>query len=142
MRCKPNILLLAVALVASGSCLAQQARPGIASDFDSTSDARIVQAKMPAPGLATASLAADPTSPAAADTTQPTRSAFGKVMAIMISSLQREPGDSVRPAAPVHTTAAGTPLDIEIGDAFRTSQPPSASQPDYAVRQPALAGPD
>lgn len=124
MRRMPSTLLLAAALVASGSCLAQQA------------------------GAVTATPAAADASPAEASATETDaapapRSAFGKVIAIMISSLQRQARDGGHPSAPVPTSAAGTPLDIEVGDAFRSTPSPPAlpPPPDYAARQPALAGP-
>ena len=101
MRCIPTTLLLAVALVASGSCLAQQAA---AKTPPAHADAATAAAEVPAE----ASIA-----------DAPTRSAFGKVIAIMISSLQREARDGAHPATPVHTSAAGTPLGIEVGDACR-----------------------
>jgi hypothetical protein len=142
MRCIPTTLLLAVALVASGSCLAQQAA---AKTPPAHADAATAAAEVPAE----ASIA-----------DAPTRSAFGKVIAIMISSLQREARDGAHPATPVHTSPAATPLGIEVGDAFRSeaaasapppppptapsptrSPDPAAARPDYAVRQPALAGP-
>lgn len=131
MRCMPTTLFMAVALVASGSCLAQQARGDIALDVGATGNAqRTATTQMPA-----------------TDTTAPrTRSAFGKVMAIMISSLERQARDD-HPVAPVHTSAAGTPLGIEVGEAFRAPSAPStpvsgSPSPDYAVRESALAGPD
>jgi hypothetical protein len=58
----------------------------------------------------------------------PHRSAFGRVMAVMIDALKQDalqqeaPGDAEADAgaAPeVRTTAIGTPLGIEVGDAFR-----------------------
>ncbi len=127
MRCMPTTLLMAVALMASGSCLAQQAHGEIALDAGATGNAP---------------RAAVPQAPAT-DTASPrTRSAFGKVMAIMISSLQRQSREE-HPAAPVHTSAAGTPLGIEVGEAFRApSASPATPSPDYAVREAALAGPD
>jgi hypothetical protein len=127
MRCMPTNFLMAVALMASGSCLAQQAHGEVAVDAGATGN---TQAAATAQAPAT-------------DTASPRpRSAFGKVMAIMISSLERQSRDE-RPAAPVHTSAAGTPLGIEVGEAFRApSSSPSTPSPDYAVREPALAGPD
>jgi len=50
------------------------------------------------------------------------RSAFGRVMGIMIEALRRQAsGDSASQASgpPVRTTAAGAPLGIEVGSAFR-----------------------
>jgi len=154
MRCIPTPLLLAVAFAACGPCLAQDAQTQVQP-----------QSAQPA--------------------VQP-RSAFGKVMAVMISSLQRQARERERPRATVRTSDAGTPLGIEVGDAFRIGMddaaaatetsasasaqttsaqatgtggaaaghvpraappepsglPPPADLPrDYAVRQPALAGP-
>lgn len=127
MRRMPTTLLMAVALMASGSCLAQQAHGEIALDAGANDNAP---------------RAAAPQAPAT-DTASPrTRSAFGKVMAIMISSLQRQSREE-HPATPVHTSAAGTPLGIEVGEAFRgSSASPATPSPDYAVREAALAGPD
>ena len=129
MRRMPTTLLLAVAFVASGPCPAQQA------------DAATAHARADAP--AAASAMGDAEAP---------RSAFGKVIAIMISSLQHKDRGGAAPAAPVHTSAAGTPLGIEVGEAFRSdasgsessgkqSPPPALPPADYAVQQPALAGP-
>lgn len=127
MRRMPTTLFMAVALMASGSCLAQQAHGEIALDAGATGNA---------PRVAT-------TQAPATDTASPrTRSAFGKVMAIMISSLQRQSREE-HPGAPVHTSAAGTPLGIEVGESFRApSAAPATPSPDYAVREAALAGPD
>lgn len=69
------------------------------------------------------------------------RSAFGQVMEVMIDALQREamrnadPSTATHPAAgEVRTTAAGTPLGIEVGDAFRLDRPaPSRRQRAPAV---------
>ena len=139
MRCTPTALLLAVALVASGSCLAQQTRTEVALDVEATGDARAAETA-PEPRYDTrAEVAAAPEGGASA---QPTRSAFGKVIAIMISSLQRQSRDGAQPTPPVHTSDAGTPLGIDVGEAFRASPPQAAAQPEYAVRPPALAGPD
>lgn len=150
MRCIPTTLLLAVSLGASGSCLAQQAT------------AKAVPARPAAPAVAVEAPAeeirAEASSAEASVADASTRSAFGKVIAIMISSLQRKTRDSTHQAVPVHTSATGTPLDIEVGDAFRSdaapsapppsaapsparSPDPAAARPDYAVRQSALAGP-
>lgn len=128
MRCMPTSLLLAAAFVASGSCLAQQGASATTT---------------PAPVEAPRAAAGAPATEAEAAAPAPTRSAFGRVIGIMISSLQHQARDGGRPAARAHTSAAGTPLDIEIGDAFRaTSSPPALPPPpDYAARQPALAGP-
>src|SRR4051812_2657453 len=58
----------------------------------------------------------------------PHRSAFGRVMAMMIDALKQ---DALQPETPrgadadaaaspeIRTTAIGTPLGIEVGDAFR-----------------------
>lgn len=135
MCCKPTTVLLAVALMASGTCLAQQANADTVRGVDANADAQVADTAMPA---ASATAEAPPTDAAAP---RP-RSAFGKVMAIMISSLERQARDE-RPAAPVHTSAEGTPLGIEVGEAFLApSAPPATPSPDYAVRQSALAGPD
>jgi hypothetical protein len=131
MRRMPTPLLLAVAFVASGPCLAQHA------------DATTTHARASdAPAAASA----------ATGNAEAPRSAFGKVIAIMISSLQHKDAGGAAPVAPVHTSAAGTPLGIEVGEAFRSdasgaatsgkpSSPPALPPPDYAVQQPALAGP-
>jgi hypothetical protein len=145
MRCISIPLLLVAACAACGSCLAQDAQ---------------AQAQPESQALQSPQQA------------QP-RSAFGKVMAVMISSLQRQARERGRPRAAVRTSDAGTPLGIEVGDAFRmgmddatsaqatsaqatgtggaaaddvprAAPPEPSSLPpasDYAVRQPALAGP-
>ena len=66
----------------------------------------------------------------------PHRSAFGRVMAVMIDALQRDAvqqdveGDIAAKAAPeVRTTAIGTPLGIEVGDAFSLDARPQAPKP-------------
>lgn len=66
----------------------------------------------------------------------PHRSAFGRVMAVMIDALQREAvhqdvaGDIAAKAAPeVRTSAIGTPLGIEVGDAFSLDARPQAPKP-------------
>ena len=141
MRCKSTALLLAAALVASGSGLAQQAHADVALDVDTVADARVEEMMPASRPWATAAETAT-AEPAGGTATQPTRSAFGKVIAIMISSLQRKSRDSGQAAAPVHTSAAGTPLGIDVGAAFRTSSSVVAAQPDPAVRPSALAGPD
>jgi hypothetical protein len=64
------------------------------------------------------------------------RSAFGRVMALMIDALQRQEAQSDARAAPaaapeVRTTAIGTPIGIEVGGAFRLhaqSQPPESGR--------------
>lgn len=126
MRCMPTNFLMAVALMASGSCLAQQAHGEVALDAGAAGNVQMA-ATTQAPETDTAS--------------PRKRSAFGKVMAIMISSLQRQSRDE-HPAPPVHTSAAGTPLGIEVGEAFRAPSSSSTPVRDYAVREPALAGPD
>ena len=145
MRRTSTVLLLAVALVASGSCLAQQAHADVALDVDTVGDTQVdtqVPETMPASRPAPTPAEVEAAPPAEHESAQPTRSAFGKVIAIMISSLQRQSRDSGQPAPPVHTSAAGTPLGIDVGDAFRSSSAAVAAQPDYAVRPSALAGPD
>lgn len=66
----------------------------------------------------------------------PHRSAFGRVMAVMIDALQRDAvqqdveGDLATKGAPeVRTTAIGTPLGIEVGDAFSLDARPQAPKP-------------
>lgn len=127
MRRTPNSLLFAAALLASGSCLAQQAS---------------TDAVAPAPANAAAPASVPSPASATRNAGHP-RSAFGKVIGIMIASLQHPaPTASDRPASHVETSAAGTPLDIEVGDAFRIDAAPAASKPtEYAVQQPAMAGP-
>src|ERR1700754_3041958 len=102
MRRIPTLLLLAAAFAACGPCLAQQARPrnsaGDVGAMDAGAGARSVEA------------------PAQ-------RSAFGRVMAVMISSLQHQAREREHPVASVRTSAAGTPLGIEVGGAFRTDAP-------------------
>lgn len=123
MRRASTFLLLAIALGASGACFAQ------AHPQPSPAAPRPVDADADAPG-------------ARADAT---RSPFGKVMAVMITALQRQTEERSRPAAPVRTTAAGTPMDIEIGAAFRDARGArgAAAQEDLALGQAALAaGPD
>lgn len=138
MRGISTTLLIAVALVASGSCLAQQAEATTAPPAQSRSDASAAATGTPK--------------------TEGTRSAFGKVIALMISSLQRQAHEDARPTAPARTSASGTPLGIEVGAAFRNdasslpdpasrpsgASPPSsaATLPEYAVRPAALAGTD
>jgi hypothetical protein len=155
MRCIPTTLLLAVALGASGSCLAQQAT---AKAVPARPAAPAVAVEAPAEEIHAEASSAEASSVEASVADASTRSAFGKVIAIMISSLQRKTRDSTHQAVPVHTSATGTPLDIEVGDAFRSdaapsapppsaapsparSPDPAAARPDYAVRQSALAGP-
>lgn len=141
------LLLLSAALCAPGACFAQADAPGAAATADA---------------MPSAASRADPR-------TDETRSAFGRVMAVMISALQRQasaPGSEAN-ADPVRTTAAGTPLDIEVGAAFSDAmrgagdgadgargpqRQPSAEAAEarmrtarpseLALRQAALAGPD
>ena len=72
------------------------------------------------------------------------RSAFGRVMAVMIDALQQEArqqpqGSSAAASASadagVRTTAIGTPLGIEVGDAFRldAQQPRAGASAPLAV---------
>jgi hypothetical protein len=78
------------------------------------------------------------------------RSAFGRVMGIMIEALRRQAsGDSASQASgqPVRTTAAGAPLGIEVGSAFRLDadstpghrQPRQGPDPEMGVLSPPLA---
>jgi len=84
------VLLAAACVVPSGACLAQ----GRDGNADATADA-----EPPAPN-------------------QP-RSAFGKVMGVMIGALQRQSHERAHPSRHVRTTASGTPIGIEVGAAFR-----------------------
>jgi hypothetical protein len=98
MRRASTVLLLVVALAAPGACFAQARAQAIAANA--------------------------PDAPAAAvDVALPTpvepRSAFGRVMAVMIRALQRQSDAPAHAAAPVRTTAAGTPMDIQVGANFR-----------------------
>jgi len=111
MRCLPTILLSMAALAASAPCAAQamataQAKPTAAAD--ARPSANHATEASPEAGK-------DDVDDAQAEP----RSAFGKVMAVMISSLQRPRADPRTPK--VRTSAAGTPLDIEVGDSFRLS---------------------
>jgi hypothetical protein len=65
----------------------------------------------------------------------PHRSAFGRVMAVMIDALQQEAlqQEARRDAQPrtapkVRTTAIGTPLGIEVGGAFRLDAQPQSPE--------------
>lgn len=106
MRRVSVLLMLAAALYAPGACFAQ------------------VQAQAGATGSPDPMSLHDPAVDAAADAraddarTGETRSAFGRVMAVMISALQHQASTPSTPSAPVRTTAAGTPMDIQIGAAF------------------------
>lgn len=73
------------------------------------------------------------------------RSAFGRVMAVMIDALQQEArqqpqgtsaATSASADAEVRTTAIGTPLGIEVGDAFRldAQQPRARASAPLAVQ--------
>jgi len=113
-------LLMLVALCAPGACLAQM--------------------RAQAPEGAPASTA-DDSAPSGGDMrTEETRSAFGRVMAVMIAALQRQSADQSRPAAPVRTTAAGTPMDIEVGAAFRDAMSMHAEGDRPAVRRATATG--
>lgn len=98
-------MLLAAALAAPfGACLAQgrDAAPG--ADAARNGDASAMEA------------------PVATDmpvTTHESRSAFGKVMGLMIGALQRQSHERAHPLRRVRTTDAGTPIGIEVGAAFR-----------------------
>lgn len=125
MRCVSTVLLLAAALGAPGACFAQaQQRGNVPAD------------------AAPAAAPADPR-------TDTTRSAFGRVMAVMIAALQQQASEPASPATPVRTTAAGTPMDIEVGAAFNdaaraptpSSRAPRTAPSDLALSQAALAGP-
>lgn len=71
----------------------------------------------------------------------PHRSAFGRVMALMIDALQQEaPQQEARSDTPsslaapeVRTTAIGTPLGIELGGAFRLHAQPQPPDSDRAA---------
>jgi hypothetical protein len=98
MRRIPTRLILAAALAACGPCLAQQAQPRHAGDAATATRADAGALEAP-----------------------PQRSAFGKVMAVMIESLRHQAREREHPTPPVRTSAAGTPLGIEVGGAFRTT---------------------
>ncbi|MGN6113215.1 MAG: hypothetical protein ACTHOC_09485 [Luteimonas sp.] len=100
MTRRASILLLAAALAAHGACFAQGLPDAVAGDAPVASAA-----------------ASDPALPAAPQ--GETRSAFGRVMAVMIRALQHQSGAPSQTVAPVRTTAAGTPMDIEVGANFR-----------------------
>jgi hypothetical protein len=139
MRRVSILLLLAAALAAHGACFAQSQARDRGDALGATQDT------------------------AAQDTADAVpRSPFGKVMAVMISALQRQEGQQSQPVAPVRTTASGTPLGIEVGAAFRgalesrgnagrnatgtggaaAAAMPRATPPeDLVVRQATLAGP-
>jgi hypothetical protein len=97
-----TMLPLAMAMVLAGTCQAQS--------------------RADHPGNANAqSLASPPAGAADTDRDAAPRSAFGKVMAVMISALQQQSGRQARqsPQPPVRTSATGTPLGIEVGMSFR-----------------------
>jgi hypothetical protein len=96
MRRAP-ILLLAAALAVHGACFAQARPQATAGDASGAGG----DAALPAPSEGA------------------TRSAFGRVMAVMIRALQHESDAPSRAIAPVRTTAAGTPMGIEVGANFR-----------------------
>lgn len=117
MRGLPNHLLLAAACMACAPCLAQEAR---------------ARADVVDNGVGAAAFAGDRGMPA----TAPRRSAFGRVMDVMIASLQHQARASERPqpaAAPVRTTAAGTPLGIEVGGAFSAALDGAAGAPAHTT---------
>jgi hypothetical protein len=154
-RASTIAMLLAAALAAHGTCFAQ-APAAAASGVEA-------QRATEASAAATTETETTPT--------DESRSAFGKVIDVMIGALQRQSRDRARPARPVRTTAAGTPTDIEVGAAFRdalsgsgegardidairagtrqtgtggaaaATTPRAAPPEDLAVRQAALAGP-
>ena len=99
-------LLLVAACAACAPCLAQEARATRVTD-----------------GAAPASAAEDGAQ----------RSPFGRVMAVMIASLQHQASASQHSASPVRTSANGTPLGIEVGDAFRTALDTAATAPVQAT---------
>ena len=123
MRCLPTILLSMAALAASAQCAAQTAAATVAAEAKP-----------------------DATPGTDDDAQTESRSAFGRVMAVMISSLQRPQPDPH--ARKVRTSAVGTPLDIEVGDAFRMSMdtavanaaPAPAPPPPPPVAATAAAG--
>ena len=116
MRCLPTILLSMAALAASAPCAAQATATAAA---ETKPDA--------APGTV------------ADDGQAQHRSAFGRVMAVMISSLQRPQPDPR--ARKVRTSAVGTPLDIEVGDAFRMSMEAAGANAAPAATAPVPAPP-
>jgi hypothetical protein len=90
----------------------------------------------------------DADAPQEAPQEAPHRSAFGRVMALMIDALQTEAmGDEAnsapatardaKAAAGVRTTAIGTPLGIEVGEAFRLDARPATTS--MAARRKAKA---
>lgn len=151
MRRVTTLLLLVAAFAADGACFAQAP----------------IDHETPGAILATPYAASpyEPSQPGArnAGPSSRPRSAFGKVMAVMIAALQRQSRDGTEPAAaPVRTTSVGTPPGIEVGAAFRdgldagdrseehatgtggaVAEPlPRAAPPeDPVLRQATLAGP-
>jgi hypothetical protein len=101
MRRTSTVLLLAAALAAPGACFAQARAQAIAGHAPDA-PAAAVDTALPTPPLEDAP-----------------RSAFGRVMAVMIRALQRQSDAPAHAAAPVRTTAAGTPMDIQVGANFR-----------------------
>jgi hypothetical protein len=105
-------MLLAAALAAPfGACLAQgrDAAPGAGAPTRGGGDAAATATELPV--------------------TQESRSAFGKVMGLMIGALQRQSHERAHPLRRVRTTDAGTPIGIEVGAAFRDAGdlPPRAT---------------
>jgi hypothetical protein len=102
LRARTAAVLLAAALAApAGACLAQGRDAAQAAD---------------ATGSAGAEATMEMETPVAA---RGSRSAFGKVMGLMIGALQRQSQERAHPVRRVRTTAAGTPIGIEVGAAFR-----------------------
>lgn len=65
----------------------------------------------------------------------PHLSAFGRVMAVMIDALQQDAHSGTAP--PAGTTAIGTPLGIEVGEAFRLdAQTPAPKVPRTGTNAP------
>lgn len=153
-RASTIAVLLVAALAAHGACFAQAPASPRAVDVD-----------VDAQPAAHAGQAASDSAPAIAD--GESRSAFGKVMGVMIGALQRQSRERAHPARPVRTTAAGAPTGIQVGAAFRealsaesprktvrarkhgtgtggaaaATVPRAAPPEDPALRQAALAGP-
>ena len=80
--------------------------------------------------------ATDEAPAATAQEQAPQRSAFGRVMAVMIDALQQ--GVQHQEAqVDSGTTAIGTPLGIEVGEAFRLeAQPPRPAESGSAAQKP------
>lgn len=111
MRRLSNHLLLAAACIACAPCIAQEARAR--ADMEGGYSGSMLRER-------------------AAVAAETRRSAFGRVMDVMIASLQRQARESDPPrqsAASVRTTAAGTPLGIEVGGAFSAALDGAASAP-------------